>query len=219
MALPPGDSSLAAPIESNVSAAANMSNIAVDNQVGASIPTDIVRAANDQMFSNLGLPTYDQFFGPEDADYEFEYQPEDSVEQPREVPRETDVSTTREPDTVDKDFDLSPENQKRLDELIIAITDGHEQGNGDLATTQRALQVQADTYGTNPDGSPKVSIMTYQTLDENPETSFYASFADNQMSHTVNREFLEFSRKHQTEYPSKNVGYIGTAIGGNGERL
>ena len=55
MALPPSDSSLAAPVESNVSVSVNMSNIAVDNQVGASIPTDIVRAANDQMFFNLGL--------------------------------------------------------------------------------------------------------------------------------------------------------------------
>jgi hypothetical protein len=219
MSLPPGDSTIAAPIESNVSAAANMSKIAVDNQVGATIPTDIVRTANDQMFSNLGLPTYDQFFGPEDAEDQFDYQSEEPVEKPGKTPRETEASTTREPDTTDKDMDLSPENQERLDELMIAGADGHEQSNGDLAETQRALQAQADKYGTNLDGSPKVSIMTYQTLEENPATSFYASFADKEIGHAVNREYLEFSRKYQTEFPSKNVGYIGTVIGGNGERL
>ncbi len=196
-----------------------MSKIAVDNQVGATIPSDIVRTANDQMFSNLGLPTYDQFFGPEDAEDQFDYQSEESLEEPGKTPRETDTSTTREPDTTDKDSDLSPKNLERLDELMSAGADGHEQSNGDLATTQRALEAQADKYGTNPDGSPRVMIMTFQTLDETPQTSFYASFADKQIGHTVNREYLEFSRKYQTEYPSKNVGYIGTVIGGNGERL
>ena len=102
---------------------------------------------------------------------------------------------------------------------MLAGADGHQRSNGDLASTQRALEAQADKYGTNADGSPKVSIMTFQTLDETPQTSFYASFADKQIGHTVNREYLEFSRKYQTDYPSKNVGYLGTVIGGNGERL
>lgn len=210
MALTPSDSAVDAPIESNVAAASsNMDTVAFDNQVGAVPSTDDIKTANDQIVASLGLPTSDQFFGPGDADDD---QSDDQLDVPARTPHESDNSTTREPDVAGKDKNLSPENQDRLKDLKIAAEGAYNDSYGDLAETQRALQEQADKYGTNPDGSPKVNILAYQTRDVNPETSFYASFADSRMGHTVNQEFLEYSRKHQTDYPSRNVGFVGTAI-------
>lgn len=206
MALTTGDSAVAAPIESNVSTVStNMDAVAIDNQAGMAPASDTVKAANDQVVASLGLPTSDQLFKADDAD-DATYDPSDM---PARAPHPSDNSTTREPDVAGKEKDLSKDNQERLKELQ-SVGAGEYNESGDLAETQRALQEQADRYGTNPDGSPKVSILAYQTRDVNPQTSFYASFAGDKMGHTINQEFLEYSRKHQTEYPSRNVGYIGT---------
>ena len=216
MALTTGDSAVSAPIESNVSSVStNMDSVAADNQVGAGPSTSDVKAANDQVVASLGLPTSDQMFKPEDVDD----QTGDPSDQPERAPHESDNSTTREPDVAGKEKNLSPENQDRLKELKTAGEYGYNESDGDLAETQRALQEQADKYGTNPDGSPKVNILAYQSRDVHPETSFYASFSDSKLGHTVNQEFLEYSRKHQTEYPSRNVGFVGGVIGGNGPRI
>ncbi len=214
MALPQGDNVADAPV-SNFAPGPNLEQIAVDNQAPPVASSDTIKEANDQFVASLGLQPSENFFGPPDA----KDPADDQIEVPVHTPSEVDTNPTREPHTEGDEKKLSLENQGRLTELKIAGETGYNENYGDLAATQKALQAQADKYGTNPDGSPKVNIMAYQNREDPAETSFYASFGGDKLAHSVNREFLEFSRKHGTEYPARNVGHVGTVIGGNGERV
>lgn len=84
------------------------------------------------------------------------------------------------------------------------------QNRGDTADLQRALQTQADRFGRNPEGSPKVSILAYQSTDTSRETNFYATFNRNREHQEQNRSALEAARLYGTKYPSSSVGWIGS---------
>ena len=210
MALDQGDSSVAAAPESCVAAPQeNISSVAADSQVGACQMNDDIKAANDQYMTDLGFPpasvldTGDQ----------------DEVE---ETPAKPDVNEVQKPDVQGDVQALNPENQQRLNELKQVGDQSCTEDNCNLATTQKALQDKADAYGTNPDGSPKVSILANQTAYQlESETNFYASFNNSRMQQETNQLLLEGARRYgdQKTFPSGSVGHVGTVIGGNGPRI
>ncbi len=242
-----GDSQVSAAPESGISAAPTMASIAVDSQVGATPASATDLANNDKTMASVGLASAQDFFGPpgeeksdetksdktksneefamygstKQTDFGPPSEKDDDKDEPYEqrTPRNGEITNTREPNTKDKEKDLNPENQNKLEDLKKAGDTAYNQNDGDLAPVQKALQDQADLQGTNPDGSPKVQIHAYQTTDQTPLTSFYASFGNNRNEHEVTKELIDGSRRYGTEFPSNKAGYIGTVPGGNGPRV
>lgn len=118
------------------------------------------------------------------------------------------------------DKKLSPENRAQLDTLKNVADQTVMTPGADLALLQKNLQLQADSFGKNPDGTPKVQILAHQSRDSVPETSFYASFANSRVGHETNQLLLDGARKYGSEfYPAERIGRIGTVPGGSRNRV
>ncbi len=210
MALEQGDSQVSAPAESSISSSQdNMQSIAADNQAGVCQSVDDFKAANDKFMTDLGFPSANILNTCEQDD------PGDMQQPANQRP---EVQETQKPDAQGDVKELSPENQQQLSELQSAGAKACADTGCDLAATQKALQEQADKYGTNPDGSPKVSVLAGQTNADLPETNFYASFNGNRSQQQANQLLLEGARQYgdPRAFPSSTVGHIGTVYGGNG---
>lgn len=210
MALEQGDLQVSAPAESSISSSPeNMQTIAADNQAGVCQSVDDLKAANDKLMTDLGFPSADILNTCEKDE------PGDTQHPANQRP---EVQETLKPDAQGDVKELRPENQQQLSELQSVGAKACADTGCDLASTQKALQEQADKYGTNPDGSPKVSVLAGQTNADIPETNFYASFNSNRTQQQANQLLLEGARQYgdPKAFPSGTVGHIGTIYGGNG---
>lgn len=119
-----------------------------------------------------------------------------------------DLYEASEPRGIDDYSKLSGENVSRLNDLKRAGLRASQNG-GDTAATLKSLQDQADRFGRNRDGSPRVSILAYQSRDTTRETNFYATFNTSKEHQLRNQQTLEAARQFGTRYPSETVGHIG----------
>lgn len=115
--------------------------------------------------------------------------------------------------TIGSPEELTPENREKVDQLFDAAK-AAESPDSNTASTLKALTDQAQRFGSNPDGSPKVKILAFQspTTDGNPiaTTSFLASFANNARLHEINNSWIGQSRTSGTNYLEPgSVGFIG----------
>ncbi|MCC7527046.1 MAG: hypothetical protein IT342_00915 [Candidatus Melainabacteria bacterium] len=182
----------------------SIGDAAAGSQVGATPLTDAEKSVNNEYMMSQGFPDAQNIFAPDDND-PIQMDAQDNQNSQFEA---------REPDTAGKERDLSPENRQRLDDLTVAQDNALARPDATNASVMKAMQDQADTYGTNPDGSPKVSILAYQSRDVNPETNYYASFNNSRADQISNQFLLEGARTLGTDYPSSRVGYLGSTVSG-----
>ena len=180
-------------------------------QTGATTPTPETDALNRSTIRTAGLPPADNLLAGDWShpvqrpDMQFSQKIEDRHPS-RYNPFEQ--YETREPAGLSRVQDLTPENQQKLKQLQdIARTIQDRRGN--TADVLKALQAHVDKeFGTNKDGSPKVSILAYRAADTTRETNFYATFNNSRLEQNQNRGALEASRKYGFTFPSDTVGWI-----------
>ncbi|MBA3857267.1 MAG: hypothetical protein C0507_10205 [Cyanobacteria bacterium PR.3.49] len=180
-------------------------------QTGAATPTPETDALNRSTIKTAGLPPADDLFAGDWShpvqknDMQFSQKIEDRLPGMRNPFEQYEP---REPAGLSRIQDLTAENQQKLRQLQdIART--IQDGGGNTAAVLKALQTHVDKeFGTNKDGSPKVSILAYRAADTTRETNFYATFNNSRLEQNQNRGALEASRKYGFTFPSHTVGWI-----------
>lgn len=222
-----GDSQVSAPPEQSVSAPPSTAqSMAVDNQVGAGPTTDEAKAANDEVMGKYGFSKAQDFFGPEDdqdkADNRTDGQ-DPRKETDDQVQKDSKDNDVKEPEIKypTAEGDLSKLSPDKLNDMKEIAEGGAKECTPEQCypeDIQRGLQQQADQFGKNPDGSPKVAISAYQTKEENPTTSFYATFGNSATDHEAANYLIDGARRYGTDFPSDRAGLVGYVRGGNGPR-
>lgn len=189
----------------------SVKSLAATLQTGAPTPAPETDALNRSTIKTAGLPPADNLLAGDwsnpvqSPDMQFAQKIDDRHQGLRNPFEQYE---TREPAGLSRIQDLTPENQqklKQLQDIARAILDKR----GNTADVLKALQAHVDKeFGTNKDGSAKVSILAYRAADTTRETNFYATFNNSRLEQNQNRGALEASRKFGFTFPSSTVGWI-----------
>lgn len=180
-------------------------SIAPTLQRGVSVTAN-VEAQNKATTEKAGLAPAEDFFG---ADWTNSNPSDTSRMQMAQAYNPHRMYEAQEPVGRQNYRDLPGDQQQMLQVLKQAGLQAI-QNRGDTADLLRSLQTQADRFGRNADGSPKVSILAYQSKDTTRDTNFYATFNRSKEHQEQNRQSLEAARLYGTKYPSSSVGWIGS---------